>query len=231
MRKIIGIGGLSIILSFSASAQTSVSRTYIKGGKDAWANYLQEVYWSPSFGKGLVEYKNGKQYKSVLNYNRVLGAIQFIDEKGDTLALNNDDKSVNTVKIGDGLFYMDPVCMQKIAGGEKIILAKNERTRQADKQKGGALGIPNSSGTIDSYDRTYSRNNHLIDIDEQLLMRKTTTFYVAGSDLKFIPASQKNVLNMFPKSQDEIKKFIKQKAIDFNEEADLLTLTEYLQEL
>lgn len=231
MRRIIGIGCLCVLFCIASSAQTSVSHTYIKGGKDAWTNYLQEVYLNPSFEKGLVEYKNGQRYKSVLNYNKVLGAIQFIDEKGDTLALNNDEKSVATVTIGSTRFFMDPVCVQQIAGKEKAILAKNEKVRQADKQKVGALGIPNSTGTIDSYDRTYSRNNHLIDINEELLIRKTTTFYIAGSEGKFVPASKKNILAQFPKSQKEINTFIREKATDFNKEADLVALTEYLETL
>lgn len=165
----------------------------------------------------------------MLNYNKILGTIQFIDEKGDTLALNNDDKSVSTVTIGDELFFMDPVCMQKIAGDENLILAKNEITIQADKQKVGSLGIPNSAGTIDSYDRSYSRNNHYLDINEELLIRKTTSFYISGSEMKFELASRKNILRRFPKSQNEIKTFIEEKSIDFNVEADLITLVDYLR--
>lgn len=228
MRKIASFAGLFILLPSAILAQTSVSRTYIKGGRDAWANYLQEIYLVPSFQPGIVEYKNGKRYKSTLNYNRALGAIQFIDEKGDTLALNNDDKSVSTVTIDKTEFYMDPVCIEKIFGNEKVILGKNEKVRQADKQKVGAMGIPSDAGTIDSYDRTYTRNNHYIDINEQLLIRKTTTFYISGSDGKFVLANKKNIIAMFPKSQKEINKFIQEKDIDFNKEADLMSLTEFL---
>ncbi len=228
MRKIASFAGLFILLSSAISSQTSVSRTYIKGGRDAWSNYLQEIYLAPSFQQGTVEYKNGKRYKSNLNYNRALAAIQFIDEKGDTLALNNDDKSVSVVTIDKTEFYMDPVCIEKIFSNEKVMLGKNEKTRLADKQKVGAMGIPSDAGTIDSYDRTYSRNNHYIDINEQLLIRKTTTFYIAGSEGKFALATRKNILAMFPKSQKEINKFIQEKDIDFSKEADLMSLTEFL---
>jgi hypothetical protein len=231
MRKMSGTTAILILLSTLISAQTSVSRTYIKGGKDAFANFLKEIYLNPSFESGLVEYKNGKTYKSTLNYNRALGAIQFIDEKGDTLALNNDDHSVKSVSIGESVFYMEPVCIEKIAGNDRIMLGKNERAKQTDKQKVGALGIPNNAGTIDSYDRSYSRNNHFIDINEELLIRKTTTYYVTDREGNFVPASKKNILGIFPKSQKDINRFIQEKATDFSVEADLIELTEYLTTL
>jgi hypothetical protein len=90
------------------------------------------------------------------------------------------------------------------------------------------MGIPNSAGTIDSYDRSYSRNNHYIDINEQLLIRKTSSFYIETAQQKFTPASKKAVLSMFPQSRDAIKKFIEEKSIHFNDETDLITLTQYL---
>ena len=231
MRKIFVLLGSFVLVSATISAQTSVSRIFIKGGNEAWANYMQEVYLNPSFQSGIVEYKNGRKYKSNLNYNKILGTVQFIDEKGDTLALNNDDNSVRTVTIGEALFYMQPVCIQKIAGNEKAMLGKNERTRQADKQKVGAMGIPNTAGTIDSYDRTYSRNNHYIDINEELLIRRTTTYYIGSSEGRFAPASKKNIMGMFRGSKREIERFVQERGIDFSKETDLVTLTQYLATL
>jgi hypothetical protein len=98
MRKLICIAGICGVFSLSAFSQTSVTRVYIKGGQDAWPNYLREVYLNPSFTDGTVEYKNGKKYKSRLNYNRVIGNIQFISESGDTLVLT-DGASIGNVSI------------------------------------------------------------------------------------------------------------------------------------
>lgn len=220
----------AIIISMKGSAQTSVSRIYIKGGREAWTNYLQEVYLNASFKEGIVEYKNGKRYKSQLNYNRALGAIQFIDEKNDTLALANET-DIRMVTIGDAKFYTDPVAMMRVAGNEKFVLARNEKIKVADKQKVGAFGIPNSAGTIDSYDRTYSRNNDRIDIDEELLLRKTSAYFIGSAERGMNPATKKNILALFPESEEGIRKFMADNATDINKDADLLKLAEFLENL
>jgi hypothetical protein len=226
MRKLICTATV-ILIFFSLHAQTSVTRVYIQGGKDAWENFNKEVYLNPSFENGIVEYKNGKRYKSKLNYNRAVGAIQFIDEKGDTLALL-EPEAISTASIGKELFYLKPVYLQKVLEKGKITLAKNEKIRIADKQKVGAMGIPHSEGTIDSYDRQYSRNNHYIDINEKLLLRKTTVYYFETADQPFTLVNKKNLLAAFPDSQEPIRKFIAENSTDFNKEEDIKQLAEFI---
>lgn len=221
MRKLLFVSLLAGALS--THSQTSVSRMLIQGGRDAWPNYLKEIYLNPDFEDGFVEFNNGQRFKSRLNYNRALGTIQFIDEKGDTLALS-DETAVAWVTIGTTKFYMLPLCLQEMVVNQEVILAKNEKIKIADKQKPGAMGIPNSQGTIESYDRSYTRNNHYIDINEQLLLRKTTAYYVAAKDRKFVPASRKNVLHLFP----QLKQYIGEHHIDFGREEDLIHLLRQL---
>lgn len=216
-----------ILLPVSLFSQTSVSRVYIKGGHNAWDNYIKEAYEYASFQPGYVEYRGGKQYKSILNYNKVLGTLQFIDDKGDTLALSNEE-TIRQVNIGDKIYFYAPQCMMEVQGNDKFSFAKRETLHIADKQKTGAFGIPNTSGTIDTYELPSSRIYNELEINESLLLRKTTTYYFSNEKGKVQVATRKNMLELFPKKTTELKKFIEENNVDFHKEADLNKLAAFV---
>jgi len=225
-----------VILSVHANAQTSTERINIKGGNMAWENFQKELYLYPNFETGIVEYKNGKRSQGKLNYNKALGTIQFIGDKGDTLALLNEETIANVTIGKDEFFYLEtekqPQFVQKIADGGKVKLLKNERIRIADTQKIGAMGISNTTGTIESMNRydMKVRYNEL-DINENLLLSKTTSFYLETASRTLVPASKKNVFTLFPRHENAIKEYIKSKQITFDNADDLTALTQYLSQL
>jgi hypothetical protein len=166
-----------------------------------------------------------------MNYNKVLGTIQFISEKGDTLALSNEE-TISDVSIGTTVFIYNPMCLATISSDDKVKLYKREVVRIADKQKTGGYGIPNSSGTIASVDHADSwlaRNQ--IDINESLLISKVTTFYIENEKGEIMPAAKKNILNLYPKKDDEIRTFIKEKSLDLTKEDHLVQLAEFLAKM
>ena len=192
--KKISLPTIIILLCVTGFAQTSTERIYIKGGNSAWENFKKELYQYPAFEVGIVEYKNGQRFKSTMNYNKVLTTIQFIDEKGDTLAMSNEE-TINFITIGNDVFYYNPSCMQEVKSYGKVKLLKNERIRIADKQKTGGYGIPNAAGTIESIDRMDTRFMYnQLDINESLLLSKLTSFYLAYDENRVVPASKKNAL-------------------------------------
>lgn len=230
MRKMNGLLCVMLLSYCSVFSQTSTEHINIKGGTEAWDNFMKEVYLYPSFKEGILEYKNGKKYKSNFNYNKVIGTIQFISEKGDTLAFD-DETAVKNVFIGDHVFFFGPACMQELVDAGKLKLVKNERLRIADKQKVGGYGIANSTGSIESVDRINSIDRKLLDVNENLLLNKTTNYYIETESYKLVPASKKNFLSLFPSRENEIKEYIKNKQINFSSEKDLIDLTGYISQL
>ena len=212
----------------TTSAQTSTQRIYIKGGNDAWDNFMKEIFLYPSFQPGIVEYKNGQRFKSNMNYNKAVGAIEFIDEKGDTLSMNNEE-SISFINIGGDKFIYSPLCLQIVQGNEKLALLKHETVRIADKHKTGGFGIPNSTGTIESIDRLDTRVNYnQIEINENLLINKITTYYIEDEKGEIFVASRKNVLNNFPKKEEAIRSYLKAKNVDFSNANHIIELVDFL---
>ncbi|HUQ67507.1 MAG TPA: hypothetical protein VM101_15190 [Flavitalea sp.] len=217
-----------VILSSIATAQTSTQRLYIKGGNEAYENFMKEVFRYPSFVQGIVQYKNGQRFKSNLNYNKVLGTIEFIDEKGDTLAIA-DETSISFISVGDDIYRFVPGCLQELIKTDKAVLYKNEMVRIADKLKTGGYGIPNSAGTIEAIERPTAKINYKqMEINESLLISKVSSYYIKNDKNEILPASKKNVLALYSKKEDAIKSFIKEHSIDFTKEDDLATLTRFI---
>jgi hypothetical protein len=165
------------VISCSLSAQVLRERVYVKGGPEFWDNLSAQMYLYPSFEDGTIEYKNGRTFNRPLNYNRLLGTVQFIGDKHDTLVIA-DETEVKSVKIGGDQFFFEPNCIQLVQDG-KIKLLKSVRLEPTDPQKVGALGIPTSTGGISSYDQLFTaRGIYQLSVNEVLVCRKMTSFYI-----------------------------------------------------
>jgi hypothetical protein len=200
---------------------------YVNGGEGLMKNLMKEMYLYPGFKDGTVEYKSGQVYSRPLNYNTMLATIQFINEKNDTLAIANE-AAVKVIRIGSDEFIYNGPCLQVLKGDAKVKLYKNLKVRIADIRQVGALGKTNTSAGIESPNQVYTANNSIkLDVNEVLLLNKSTNFYIASEDNNIIPSSKSNVLKLFPDKQQEIRKFIKSKNTDFKKEADLIELMKY----
>jgi hypothetical protein len=220
LRKFLLLPVLCAIV-FSLSAQTHRERIYVKGGPEFWDNFSKEMFLYPSFEDGTIEYKNGQTFKRRLNYNRALGTVQFIDEKHDTLVIASENE-VKVVKIGGDLFLFEPVCVQ-VVSGDKIKLLKSEKLEVADPQQIGALGIPNSTSGISSYNQLYTYlGPYQLSANEVLLCRKITSFYVQAGNSAMVPATKQNILKASGEKANEVKKFMNSKKINPDREDDLL---------
>jgi hypothetical protein len=230
MKKIPIIFLLAAISAFSY-AQTLQERKHIAGGNEAWVNFMKEMYAYPSFEKGLVEYRNGQRFTPRMNYNRVLETIQFINDSNDTLAIANEDY-IKQVTIGSDVYLFLPQCLKTIASHTTVALYKHEKLRIADIRRKGAFGIPNSSSAIDSYNQVYTwMSSYQLNPNELLLLNKETSFYISGKDYDVVPASRKNVVQLFAKHDKRIKEFIDSKKTSFSNEKDLAELAEYISTL
>jgi hypothetical protein len=190
-------------------------------------NLMKEMYLYPGFKDGTIEYKNGQLFNRPLNYNTMLGTIQFITEKNDTLAIANE-AAVKVIRIGSDEFIYNTACLQLLTGDAKIKLYKNIKVHVADIRQVGALGKTNSSSGIETPNQVYTAmNTYQLNVNEVLLLNKATNFYVLSGDNKIIPASKTNILKLFPDKQEDLRKFIKSKNTDFKKEGDLMELIKY----
>src|SRR5215210_3463659 len=121
-----------LLLFFTTVIYTScfsqaTERIYINTGKDLWENFMKAIYLYPSFKDGMVEYKNGQRFLRPMNYNKIEGAVQFIDEKNDTLVLA-DEAAIGLINISGDVFVYSPVCL-RILSSKKVKLYTYEKMK------------------------------------------------------------------------------------------------------
>ncbi|HUQ67428.1 MAG TPA: hypothetical protein VM101_14790 [Flavitalea sp.] len=215
---------------YSSGFSQTTERIYIKAGNDVWENFMKAIYLYPSFKEGMVEYKNGQRFLRPMNYNRIAGAVEFIDEKNDTLAIA-DEAAIGHINISGDVFVYSPVCL-KFLSSRKVKLYSYEKMKIGDKQKIGAMGIPNTASAIESVEKidTYQRSYN-IDINETLILSTTTSYYIQTGTSQITAATKKNVLTLFSKNGVEVKEYIKSNNISFNKHGDLMKLVSFLDQL
>ena len=96
-----------VLSSYSLRSQTDT--TYIiKPGENIFdVVLLKDIYRYPGFIQGSVLFRDGRSVRSRLNYNMLISQVQFIDMKGDTLSLAEEETIKYVVIAQDSFCYDD----------------------------------------------------------------------------------------------------------------------------
>ena len=215
---------LLLILCFSSNLVAQNSMVRIKAGENAATVLAKEIYIYPEFTKGKVLSRDGSLGGGMMNYNTLVHEMQFIDQKGDTLALAHPETVRAIVIDGDSFFY-DRIYIKQVASGEAIRLLKRSRLRVADKQKIGAYDMPTSNSSIESYNSfTNGLMRFAINVREDILMNRETLYYFADRYDTYVPANRRNLIRLLGRRHSAGEKYLKDHSVDFNNESDLVNL-------
>ena len=215
----------SILYASQLSAQTITTIT-IKSGEEFTAVFKQ-MYRFPQFTYGKVYFMNKDSAKGKLNYNLVMGKMQFIDKKGDTLVLS-DNNPIRLVAIDTNLFYCNTgECVELIAGLPSAELVVANHLKFADEQKVGAYGLPTSSQSIENTN-SFKTNDYSLRLDKDLIFTKETQYYLIDGNKHFMAVTKKNLQKLLPKQKNVIENYLKDNEVNFKNGSDLKNLFSYL---
>lgn len=230
MNKIVTLLGFCAIFISGTFAQYS-DKIVVKAGQDFTQSLSRQIYYYPQFMQGTVVYKDGLASMAALNYNMLLGEMQFIDPKQDTLSLANE-QTVRYVTIAKDSFFYDRGFLALVTSLPAVKLAIRQRIKIIDKQKIGAYDQPSSTGSIDSYNSVQSGSRvYKLDVREDVILAKETSLYLGDKFNHFVIANKKNSIRFGSKKQNEVEKYLRDNNIDFNKKEDLLKLIGFLQDL
>lgn len=200
---------------------------------------FSERYRYDQFREGKVLFQNGAAASAKFNYNILLGEMQFIDPKGDTLALA-DEPVVRMVGV-DGLSLRQDLFMFDQAKGYLEVIADYRAARLAVKQglktvkNEKRTGYDQSSGAsaITTYQYHAAGNASIAKLDAKgdLLLIKDKSYFIIDQNNRFHPANRASILKVFAKHRDQINAYLANEAIDFNKEDDLKKLLTYCSDL
>jgi len=218
-----------IVASFfftSVFAQTTGTFT-IKACEDISTVY-KEMYKYPEFRDGKAIFSYGVPAGGKMNYNLIIGKIQFIDSKNDTLIIA-DEAAIKFISIGADTFYYDnDKYVELLANYGKVKVALQQTIKFLNEKNIGAFGIPDATHNIDNYNTLRANNTYSLKVNKDLLYSKERKYYFSEGDDNFVIVNKKNLLKEFPHKKNFIENYLKEKKIDFDNEADIKSLFGYL---
>ncbi|MDB5223060.1 MAG: hypothetical protein JWN83_1727 [Chitinophagaceae bacterium] len=230
MRFALLLSSVFFLTSPKLFAQESKAYVVKPGEKVKNALPKEALYMYPQFKEGVVNFKNGTLGAARLNYNRLLDEIQFIDNKGDTLSLD-DEKTIALVSVGMDTFYYYLGYVKVIADINKVKFAGKEKLRLSNRQKIGPMGQL-VSASIDTYDKLSSAQglDNIIS-QEVLTFSGYSTFFIGDLYNHFKPLNKKSLVNMYAKQQSEVENYLSENAINFSKAEDVEKLIKFLRTL
>ena len=216
-----------------AHAQYDKRFTVKAGSSVAEVLSAEEIYRYPDFIDGLVVYNDGTFINSALNYNIVLGEMQFINGRGDTMVIANSP-DIKMVAFASDTFYVNEGYLEVLEGDTNIMLLAKNFVKLMDVRNQGAYGTSNPSGAVDNYTSISAGNNTStmnLKVNQDMVYSFNTDFYIKKRSSDYIPVRKNVLLKIFPDNKDEIKGFLKDNHINFTDVSDLVKLTGFLMQL
>jgi hypothetical protein len=211
---------LLVLFATMVSAQSKKSYTVKPGEKVMDALPVHALYLYPVFKQGVVHFKNKNLGGAKLNYNRVLDQMQFIDNKGDTLSLD-DEQNIASIAVDADTFYFYQGYVQKLQDLKNVKIGTKRMMVLSHRQKVGAMGGVSSSA-IASYDRLSSQQGMRDLVPREYLTFSEHTYYFIGDAFnRFKPLSKKSVLNMYANKQSAVETYLKGNNVNFTDETDI----------
>ena len=219
-RKII----LSIILTsfLLIPAQSSAQE------KTALVN--PEQYLFPAFNTGKVGMKNGRELKVILNYNIVTEKIVFM-QKGQIFDMT-DLVNVDTVTLLDKKFIPAGKGFMEIADSGKYTLLFQHLGKIETPPRPAAYG-----GTSEVSSSTYMNNVQMgneiyrLQNDTELIIKREVIYWIKTSDKLEFFLNEKQLVRILPDLKDQIRLFIKQNHLKFDDPMNVIKLISYCNTL
>ncbi|WP_155296310.1 hypothetical protein [Spirosoma rigui] len=207
----------------------------IKGGEgDEKAVPFASRYRYDQFREGKVLYLNGTTGEARLNYNIVLSEMQFIDARGDTMALANESL-LRMVTVGDHVFFYDPLkgYLEVVDNYPDVKLAVRQGLKVAKREKEGGYGQSTGSSAVTSYQFYSSGTTSVNKLGSKgdLVLIKDRTYFLVDQNNRAQPATKSGVLKIFSKNRAQVTAYLTRESVNFRLENDLKKLLRYCSDL
>ncbi|RYY38418.1 MAG: hypothetical protein EOO08_15005 [Chitinophagaceae bacterium] len=190
-----------------------------------------DFYRYAAFQDARVQFRDGYVKPVKMNLNFLLGKLEFIDPKGDTLILEGVDQLAH-VAIGNDTFFFYNGSVEQVAAwkGSGRMLQHQQLIEEGSVKVGG-YDANDPSGSSEAVTR-YNAFNQVRSVP----VRQRTT-YVRDSRLYFwkddtaepVTLDRKAVERLFPKQRPTIAQYLKEHKVDFRVPAQVKALLDYLQ--
>ena len=191
---------------------------------------FKAAFLYPAFTNGIVSFRDGRSIAGNLNYNLLIRAIQFIDGKGDTLALA-DENTIKQISITKDTFYYNDGYVKQIGNWISVKVAERDYFKEF-VQKPGSYGMSSAATAANSINSVVVRGStYRLNTDREMVMVKAKQYFIGNKYNEFVGADKKNLLKLFPKQKKDISDYLDKNVVDFTKSEDLTRLATFLHSL
>ena len=223
-----------ILISYTGLLAQDSTYIIIKSGDRIQEGLTSaEMYYYPQFTKGVVFFKSGTKATAKVNYTRLFDQMLFIDSRGDTLALA-EEQTIKLIAVDKDTFYFDEGYVRIIADNDFVKLAEKQIWVVADIRKPGPHNTSTSTIGVTSV-RTFRQGNDAVrnplTLDEDIVLRKETHYYFGDEYNHFARAGKKGLFELFNKKQRSIENYLKENKVNFDKKDDIEKLYQFINML
>jgi hypothetical protein len=226
---------ICLLISFSFVNAQSKNIIRVKNGQDA-ANYAssKDRYQYPEFQAGTIHFTNGRTGSGRLNYCYLLGEIMLINDKGDTLALA-DNNLVRYADIGKTHYYYIPEngYAEMVENCGMALLVKKVKYQISSIEKKGAYQSPDDTGSLynaSTYTDVTGRTI-ILSPNNTVLLKPVVSYFFRDANHRFNKATKNNLLKIFSKKKAEIAPYLEEQNFNYLNEEDLRKAIRYCSAL
>jgi hypothetical protein len=236
MNKIICI--LLLLTSFSIRSYAQQGKIInVESGKNLENFTSQEYrYLFENFENGTVLFNNGSVGQGKMNYNLLVGEMQFIDSKTEEILALANVQDVTAVSIAGRMFIpfstKSNEFMEILLDGDLSLTIKR-KTTAVPYGKAGAYGTVNTSAAITSVSSIdYDVKRESLSVSEYQQISIQTDYYLVSTGKHILITTKKTILDAIPKNKrPQIEQYMADRNLNLKEEQDLIKLIEYCNQL
>ncbi len=221
----------ALITYTQLSAQDSTFLTIKAGYRVTDILKPGDIYYYPQFTIGKVFFRDGSKAPAKLNYNSLFGQMLFVDNKGDTLALS-DENTIKFIIINKDTFFFNQGYMRLFLDNGVVKLAEKQTWVVADVRKMGTHNRQANTFAVTSFstyaDVTNGSKSYDLILNEDIVLKKEIEYYFGDRYNDFIRTSKKGLVQIFAKDQQRIENYLKENKVNFDKKDDLEKLAQFL---
>jgi hypothetical protein len=217
-----------LLLSSALFAQEQTIKINMNTDK---ALLQRSMYAYAEFTKGVVHLKGNTTEEARLNYSRLNDEMLFIGNKNDTLALSNPETVENVIIGTDVYFYLGGTFVKQLTAYPTVNLELKSRLKYIGMEKrGDGYGATSNASSNESFTNVKNGTAPRLDPYANLTYTLSNTYYLYNGK-NLVPATKKTFVKSFSKHEQEIENYIKTQTINFEKQADVEKLLQYIVSL
>jgi hypothetical protein len=219
---------LLAVLLFTQSYSFSQTHrsTRVEAGEDIAQAYSRSGFYRfPVFSKATLYLKTGTvQGNQLFNYNVLSGAMQFINQAGDTVDVGNATL-IDSIVFEKTLFCYNNGFLEMVASTDSIRLFKKNVIKIGFENIGG-YGTASPTSAITNIN-SFSINSNVFNLrlNQNAIIDETIYWSWMDHRHNLLKATKSNLLSLLsPEQRVKMENYIKKEKINFEREKDLLEL-------